>query len=180
MKDTSNLNNEISSQGSDPNGDVRIKERLDLAHHLPYRLSQVSRMGSIGASRLFQKRFGFGIREWRIIALLGDYGPASAADMVGPAAFDKATVSRAIGVLERGGIVERLPDASDGRKQVVRLTSKGVEVHDHIVPLSRMRGRMLESVLTQEERDQLFTILDKLAAHLEWLAREEKDDFIIE
>lgn len=156
--------------------DLQIKERIELSRHLPFRLSQVARMLSIGASRLFQKRFGLGIREWRVIAILGDYGPVSAADMVGPAAFDKATVSRAISALERSGVVERLPDGRDGRKQLVRLTAKGVDLHDRMVPLSRMRARVLESVLTKEERAQLFVILDKLMTQLDWLAQEEKDD----
>lgn len=130
-------------------------------------------MLSIGASRTFQKHFGIGIREWRVIAILGDRGPANAGEMVGPAAFDKATVSRAINALEEMGLVERLPDQSDGRKQLVRLTDPGVELHDRIVPLAKMRAKVLESALTAQERSQFFAIVEKLRNQIEWLETEE-------
>lgn len=176
MNSAQNPENAEASARRSHGDDLMTRERLDLSRHLPFRLSQVARMLSIGASRLFQKRFGLGIREWRVIAILGDVGPISAADMVGPAAFDKATVSRAISTLERRGIVKRLPDGRDGRKQLVHLTQKGADMHDRMVPLSRMRARVLESVLTKEERAQLFVILDKLTGQLDWLAHEERED----
>lgn len=150
-----------------------MRERLELAGHLPFLLSQVSRMLSIGASRTFQKQFGIGVREWRVIAILGDQGPANAGEMVGPAAFDKATVSRAINTLEMLGYVERLPDESDGRKQLVRLTAAGVGLHDRIVPLAKMRAKVLESALTAQERKQFFAIVEKLRTQIEWLENEE-------
>ncbi len=131
-------------------------------------------MLSIGASRTFQKRFGVGVREWRVIAILGDQGPASAADMVGPAAFDKATVSRAISTLEKNGYVERLPDQSDGRKQLVRLTDQGVDLHDGMVPLAKMRAKVIEAALTSKERAQFQIILGKLKTQIEWL---ESDNY---
>jgi len=150
-----------------------VQEQLDLSHHLPFRLSQVARMLSIGASRTFQKQFGVGVREWRVIALLGDRGPVSAADMVGPAAFDKATVSRAISTLESDGYVERLPDQSDRRKQLVRLTDKGVDLHDRMVPLAKMRAKVIETALSSRERTQFQSILGKLKTQIEWLESEE-------
>lgn len=154
-----------------------VSEPLELARHLPFLLSQVSRMLSIGASRTFQKYFGVGVREWRVLAILGDYGPASAAEMVGQAAFDKATVSRAVKTLEKLGFVERLPDETDGRKQQVRLTDTGVELHDRIVPLAVMRAKVLESALTAQERTQLYNIIKKLKNQIEWLENEEREDY---
>jgi len=153
-----------------------VSEPLDLSHHMPFLLSQVSRMLSIGASRTFQRHFGVGVREWRVLAILGDQGPASAAEMVGPAAFDKATVSRAINTLEKLGFVERLPDEHDGRKQLVRLTDAGVSLHDRIVPLAKMRAKVLESALTAQERTQFYSTIDKLKTQIDWLESEERKE----
>lgn len=133
----------------------------------------------MSASRLLQKQFSLGVREWRVVAILGDVGAVSAADMVGPAAFDKATVSRAIATLEKRGLVERMPDPGDRRKQLVQLTQAGAEIHDRIVPLARMRARVLESALTSEERAQLFVLLDKLTTQITWLSEEERDDDVL-
>ncbi|NOX82949.1 MAG: MarR family transcriptional regulator [Alphaproteobacteria bacterium] len=156
-----------------------VSEPLDLAHHMPFLLSEVARMLSIGASRTFQRQFGLGVREWRVLAILGDQGPVSAAAMVGPAAFDKATVSRAINTLEANGHVERLPDENDGRKQLVRLTEAGVKLHDRIVPIAKMRAKVLESALTAQERALFFATIEKLKTQVEWLDSEERNNALL-
>jgi DNA-binding MarR family transcriptional regulator len=156
-----------------------VSEPLDLAHHMPFLLSEVARMLSIGASRTFQRQFGLGVREWRVLAILGDQGPVSAAAMVGPAAFDKATVSRAINTLEANGYVERLPDENDGRKQLVRLTASGVKLHDRIVPIAKMRAKVLESALTAQERALFFATIEKLKTQVEWLDSEERNNALL-
>ena len=127
-------------------------------------------------SRLFQARFGLGIREWRVLAILGYYGPSSAAELVGQAAFDKATVSRAVKRLERQGYVRRGPHPSDSRRRLIYLTEKGVALHDRVAPISRLRRRVIESALTAEEREALGVILEKLRCQLEWLNAEEQKD----
>ncbi|GAB4121865.1 MAG: MarR family transcriptional regulator [Rhodothalassiaceae bacterium] len=154
------------------------REKTNLPEHLPYQLVHVSALLSLGVSRLFQARFGLGIREWRVLAILGYYGPSSAADLVGRVAFDKSTVSRAIKRLEAGGLVTRGPHPSDARRQLIFLTEEGAAMHDAIAPVSRMRRRIIESALSEEERHQLSLILEKLRVQLEWLNREEETDLM--
>jgi DNA-binding MarR family transcriptional regulator len=156
-----------------------VSEPLDLTRHMPFLLSEVARLLSMGASRTFQRQFGLGVREWRVLAILGDQGPVSAAAMVGPAAFDKATVSRAINTLEASGHVERLPDENDGRKQLVRMTASGVKMHDRIVPIAKMRAKVLESALTAQERTLFFATIDKLKTQVEWLDSEERSNALL-
>ncbi|GER07914.1 transcriptional regulator [Iodidimonas muriae] len=167
----------IKKSRLDPLQDVpKPREKTDLPHHLPYQLVHVSALLSLGVSRLFQTKFNLGIREWRVLAILGHYGPSSAADLVGRAAFDKATVSRAIKRLETEGMVGRCPHPTDARRQLIYLTEKGVELHDRIAPLSIMRKRIVESALTEKERESLQIILEKLRGQLEWLNQEEGGD----
>ncbi|GAB4573909.1 MAG: MarR family transcriptional regulator [Rhodothalassiaceae bacterium] len=154
------------------------REKTNLPEHLPYQLVHVSALLSLGVSRLFQARFGLGIREWRVLAILGYYGPSSAADLVGRVAFDKSTVSRAIKRLEAGGLVTRGPHPFDARRQIIFLTEEGAAMHDAIAPVSRMRRRIIESALSEEERHQLSLILEKLRVQLEWLNREEETDLM--
>jgi len=152
------------------------REKTDLPDHLPYQIVHVSQLLHLGVSRLFQNRFSLGIREWRILAILGHYGPLSASDLVGRAAFDKATVSRAVSSLERQGYVARTPHPSDARRQLIHLTEAGVALHDEVAPISRLRSRVLEAALSPEERESLGHILGKLRAQLEWLNEEEAKD----
>jgi len=153
-----------------------VREKTDLPYHLPYQLVHVSQLLHLGVSRLFQARFGLGIREWRVLAILGHYGPLTASDLVGRATFDKATVSRAVAQLEKQGYVARRPHPSDARRRLIHLTEAGVDLHDQVAPISRLRRRVLESALTESERETLSVILDKLRAQLEWLNEEEAND----
>lgn len=153
-----------------------VREKTDLLHHLPYQLVHVSQLLHLGVSRLFQSRFGLGIREWRVLAILGYYGPLNASDLVGRAASDKATVSRAVSQLEKNGYVTRVAHPSDARRRLIHLTEAGADLHDRVAPISRLRRRVLEAALTGEERDALAVILDKLRAQLEWLNEEEAND----
>lgn len=155
-----------------------LREKTNLPEHLPYQLVHVSALLSLGVSRLFQARFGLGIREWRVLAILGFYGPSSAADLVGRVAFDKSTISRAIKRLEQDGYIARGPHPSDARRQLIFLTEKGADMHDRIAPVSRMRRRIIESALTEAERRQLGQMLEKLRVQLEWLNREEETDIL--
>lgn len=153
-----------------------VREKTDLPQHLPYQLVHVSQLLHLGVSRLFQARFALGIREWRVLAILGHYGPLTASDLVGRATFDKATVSRAVAQLEKQGYVARQPHPSDARRRLIHLTAAGVDLHDRVAPISRLRRRVLESALTESERETLSVILDKLRAQLEWLNEEEAND----
>ncbi|GAK34299.1 putative HTH-type transcriptional regulator YkoM [alpha proteobacterium Q-1] len=157
-------------------GFPQVSEKTNLPDHMPYQLVHVSALLSLGVSRLFLSRFDLGIREWRVIAILGHYGPSSASDLVGRAAFDKATVSRAIKQLERNGMVGRCAHPTDARRQLIYLTEKGVELHDRVAPVSIMRKRIVESALSEKERESLRIILEKLRGQLEWLNQEEALD----
>ncbi|RMD90002.1 MAG: MarR family transcriptional regulator [Alphaproteobacteria bacterium] len=178
MKSASGAEGKAGRKRTSPSPDAapQVRENTNLPEHLPYQLIHVSSLLSLGVSRLFQARFGLGIREWRVLAILGYYGPSSAAELVGQAAFDKATVSRAIKRLERQGYVRRGPHPKDARRRLIYLTEKGVALHDRVAPISRLRRRVIESALTEEERTALSVILEKLRRQLEWLNAEELKD----
>jgi len=155
---------------------VAPREQTNLPEHLPYQLVHVSALLSLGVTRLFQAQFDLGIREWRVLALLGYYGPLSPSGLVGRAAFDKATVSRAIKRLEQDGLVVREPSPEPGARQIIHLTEAGAALHDRVAPISRLRRRIVESALTEKERVALKVMLQKLEKQLLWLNAEEEKD----
>ncbi len=155
---------------------VAPREQTNLPEHLPYQLVHVSALLSLGVTRLFQAQFDLGIREWRVLALLGYYGPLSPSGLVGRAAFDKATVSRAIKRLEQDGLVVREPSPEPGARQIIHLTEAGAALHDRVAPISRLRRRIVESALTEKERASLKVMLQKLEKQLLWLNAEEEKD----
>ena len=87
-------------------------------------------------------------------------------DLAAKVELDASTVSRQIKQLEDKGIVERTPDPADGRASLVRLTASG---HHTMQATFRRRFERIKSVLepwSERDREQLQTLLTRLAADL--------------
>ena len=136
---------------------------LDLDRFLPYRLSVLSNRISQAIARLYQARFGFGITEWRLIAVIGRYPALSANAVAERTAMDKVAVSRAVAHLLERGLLTREMHGEDRRRSVLALSEAGHRIYDEIVPLALGRERKLLATLNASEREQLERILDKLA-----------------
>ena len=80
---------------------------LDFARFLPYRLSLLSNRISQTIADLYAERFGIGVTEWRVIAVLGRYPGLSAGAVAARTAMDKVAVSRAVARLLERELVER-------------------------------------------------------------------------
>lgn len=144
-------------------------EALELAHFLPYRLSVVSNLVSRAFARRYADAFGLSIPEWRVMAVLGRYAPASSQDICQRTAMDKAKVSRAVTRLVTGGLVSRRDNPQDQRQNVLTLSPQGLAVYRQIVPLALATERELLDGLSAEEvalLHALLTHLDTRAAAL--------------
>jgi DNA-binding MarR family transcriptional regulator len=131
---------------------------LALERFVPYRIATLADLLALGVSW----RFGLVTHEWRILAVLGEGRPLSAAELARRTAIDKGRVSRAVAGLMRRGLVERESDAFDARRTMLRLSLKGRATYRRIVPLAAARERALLAVLTAPERRQLERLLAKL------------------
>lgn len=145
-------------------------ERLVLGRFLPYRLSVLSNTVSKSIARLYADRFGITIPEWRVMAVLGDTGPATSAEICGRTAMDKVQVSRAIQRLAAARLVSRRTDRADRRRATIALTARGRGVYDEVAPLALSREALLLDGLDADERAQLDALLAKLTARAEALA----------
>ena len=155
--------------GPEPAG-TRPAGDLVLDRFLPYRLSVLANTVSRGIARLYADRFGITIPEWRVLATLGDSGPASSAAIRARTAMDKVQLSRAIQRLVDARLVSRRADPADRRRATVAMTAKGIGVYREIVPLALSREAILLDGFSPGERDQLNRLLDRLAARAGALA----------
>jgi MarR family transcriptional regulator, organic hydroperoxide resistance regulator len=62
--------------------------------------------------------------------------------------------------LQAAGLVQRQPDPNDGRRRVLVLTDKGLEIWSRL--LERMQQRSALFTLTLKEQNQLFGLLEKV------------------
>lgn len=146
---------------------------LDLAHFLPYRLSVLSNRISQRIADTYARRFGIGITEWRVIAVLGRHPGLSANGVAERTAMDKVAVSRALARLMERGLVQRDTHGDDRRRSVLELSDAGYRIYDEVVPLALARERELLAYLDPDERRQLDALLDKLDRGLQDLAHED-------
>ena len=75
---------------------------------------------------------------------------------------DKTTICRTLNAIEKKGLIQTTPLEQDKRTKQIRLTQKAQEILQQSLNNVETYRKTLQEKLTQEEIDQLFTILDKL------------------
>lgn len=151
----------MSTQKTEPNAGAGQQD-LRLEKFLPYRLSVLSNRVSNAIAQAYGARFRLTIPAWRVMAILGRFPELSAADLVEQTAMDKVAISRAVSSLLKNDYITRSEDPADRRRQVLNLSPRGREVYERIVPLAQQYERDLMASLSDEERRQLDSIIEKL------------------
>jgi DNA-binding MarR family transcriptional regulator len=139
---------------------------LDLNNYVPAFLTFLANKLSSGASAVYRRRFGIGITDWRIMALLAiePWSPAGRiCEVIG---LDKAAVSRSVRDMAALGLVETRVQEGDQRRQFIALTSAGLAMHDRIVDIALERERVLLAEFSEAERRQLISLLARMHARL--------------
>src|SRR6266849_3195772 len=133
---------------------------LELERFLPYRLSVLTNRISTAIARVYVRRFGLTVPEWRVMAVLGRFGAMSANAVCERTAMDKVRVSRAVARLAASG---RIDDA-DRRRALLELTLQGRAVYAEIGPLALAVEARLLARLDPADRADLARVLSKLEA----------------
>lgn len=154
----------------------RPSARIELERFLPYRLSVLTNVVSGSIAAMYQRRFGLGIPEWRVIAVLAMRPGLSAAEVAACTGMDAVAVSRAVGRLLRSGRLRRATASDDRRRSVLRLTTAGRAVYRQIAPLALGYERRLLDGLDAREAAALDSIVDKLTVRARELAADAPRD----
>jgi DNA-binding MarR family transcriptional regulator len=137
-----------------------------LEDFLPYRLSVASnRVARLFAQR-YSEAYGISIPEWRVVAVIGQFGTLSPSAVGECTAMDKVKVSRAAASLVGRGLLKQVQDPHDGRGRLLSLTRKGVAVYQGVVPLARELESGLANALNRTEWVGLQKALSRLNAYL--------------
>ena len=141
-----------------------------LARFLPYQLSLASNAVSGRIAMEYRQRWGLGIPEWRVMAVLGDTGSMTQRDLTRRTLMDKVAVNRACKVLEERELAQREPNAQDGRSHMLALTEAGAAMHAEIMPLALEMERRLFGGFSEEELDLFRGLLERARTQAEDLA----------
>lgn len=97
-----------------------------------------------------------------ISVLLADGGPIDLTTLGAQVRVTKANVSLVLQGLEKRKLVERATEPTDGRRIRVRLTPRGQEVLDELVPLARDKMEEALEPLSARDRKDLRRILRRI------------------
>lgn len=141
-----------------------MKDELILEDFLPYRLAVLSHTVSTTIARVYDKRFGVSIPEWRVIAILGRFPGMSAVEVAERTMLDKVAVSRAVSKLIKNGRVDRQFADADRRRSILNLSEEGQRVHDEIAPLALRFERELIQGVDEADFATFNDVLERLLA----------------
>ncbi|MFG2088717.1 MULTISPECIES: MarR family winged helix-turn-helix transcriptional regulator [unclassified Spirillospora] len=142
--------------------DTRTPARL---RHAP---SWLINLASAHSHRLVSDGFAAaGARgyHYRLLAALDENGPSSQAALGRRTGIDRSDVVAALNELAGKNLVERSPDPSDRRRNVITLTPDGSR---HLNELQEVVDQVqddLLAALTPSERDQLTDLLTRVIDH---------------
>jgi len=137
-------------------------KELILEDFLPYRLAILSHTVSSLIARVYDKRFGLTIPEWRVIAIVGRFPGLSAVEVAERTMLDKVAVSRAVTKLIKAGRIDREFADADRRRSILTLSEDGRKVHDEVAPLAMAMEDDLLHGLADDEIAVLNTVIERL------------------
>ncbi len=71
---------------------------------------------------------GLGSTQWYVLHQLARDGPTLQRELLRSLQVERATLTVIVGVLVRKGLVEQVPDRTDQRKKLVRMTPRGEQL----------------------------------------------------
>ncbi|MDT0542251.1 MarR family winged helix-turn-helix transcriptional regulator [Streptomyces lonegramiae] len=77
--------------------------------------------------------------------------------------LDRSTIADVVARLARRGLLERVRDPRDGRRNVLKLTEEGVRVHRKLVTRTARMNRVFLAPLDVEERETLLRLIARVA-----------------
>src|SRR6476469_8013430 len=110
-------------------------------------------------SRLRRRTYGLALSDdlsgsqAGVLARLHNEGPSSASALASAEAISHQGIGAILAVLETRGYIQRSPDPTDGRRQLVSLTAAGVAQADSTTTArEEWLARALQDRLTEDER----------------------------
>ena len=132
----------------------------DLVSSKVIRLANILRRSSTLA---YSREFGLSQVEWRIVALLGEHAPATLNGLSDLMGLDKGQVSRGVSALVARRLVLR-EYRSQGSRHPDHAVGARWRVYGQLMTSALARNRVLLHGLKDDERAQLFAVLDRLTA----------------
>lgn len=135
-----------------------------LKQSLTYFLVSIAEEGIGNANRLFKDRFGWDVRELRVLRLVRDTPGITFTSLAWLTRFERSATSRILTRMIRAGLIERTGVENDGRRYTCTITPAGEALCRRADPLSMELEELMLAPLTARQRESLAAIMETLLA----------------
>ena len=156
----------------------KVSEPLDFTSHLPFRIAVVSNLLALNRDWKIRNLSDLDPREMRVLLNIGSYMPIKSADIAYQSRLDSYTVSRAVKKLLSMNLIESIPDTHKKNVKNLLLNEEGKTLYKRITFAMDERSKQLESVLSEEEIELFYVMLEKIEDKTEQLLAEQALDLI--
>jgi DNA-binding MarR family transcriptional regulator len=160
------VRNDLAATAPDANAPLKLEQ------FLPYQLNVVASLVSQALSRVYARRYGIGVPEWRVLVTLGQYPMMTAKAIGAHTHMHKTKVSRAVALLEKRRLLARRANRDDKREAFLSLTGPGRTMYEEVAPHALEFAGRLTEILTPPDREAFNRALKLLTARSAQLVAE--------
>ena len=154
--------------------DSKTEPALD--EFITFKLLRLTNRFSRQSVRILARHSELRLPEWRCLAIVEAYGPQQVKLIASRLSADTGLISRSLASLEAAGQLKMVRNSRDRRQVTVSLTARGRRTVNHQMPILQRRQEHLLAVLSDRERRQFYSTIDKLHA----AAEAFDDEFLAE
>ena len=135
-----------------------------LERSLTYHLSSITEDGIGNANHIFEVRFGWSVRELRVLRLVRETPGITFTVLAEMTKFERSLTSRIVTSLIKAGLIMRANSSVDGRRFTLEATTEGEALCAEADPLTRDLEILMLSPLTEEERQRFMVMVERVRA----------------
>jgi len=135
-----------------------------LKQSLTYALASIAEEGIGNADRLFRQRFGWDVRELRVLRLVRDAPGITFTALARLTRFERSLTSRILTRMIKAELIERIGVEGDGRQYTFVMTESGERLCAEADPLSLEMEAMMLAPLTADQKESLSAMMDTVLA----------------
>ena len=118
------------------------------------------------SARLLREKCGLSVVQWRILAMLDDFGATHATVLLQYSGMDAGLFSRNIKSLVDSKFLKSVTDSADQRQNTLTMTAAGERCFSKARPFMEARRRDLMKGISDSDRQLLFKIFDQLEKNI--------------
>lgn len=125
-----------------------------------------------------ESKFDINLNDFRVLMMVGQSGETASHEIADMTGMPVMAISRTVVALEKRGLIERKVDSNNRRRKPTRLTPKGKELFEKMMPTSRKVAKYIFDSLRLDEALSFDHCLQVLTDHVTLVDEQGESVFI--